>query len=137
MWESLFLNSGSWGPRSSFRISGIAWRLSADSKQALNIFELIMHARNVLFWNLNYWDSASTLAGEVRDPRRVFPQARRSDGPMHEHVTNDACAWALEALFIAMMIVISSYVFPLFVGVGHLPTICFWKNFVPKWALRS
>ncbi|CAE7235682.1 PUT1 [Symbiodinium natans] len=51
---------------------------------------------NVLFWNLNYWDSASTLAGEVRDPRRVFPQA----------------------LFIAMMIVISSYVFPLFVGVG-------------------
>eukprot|EP00439_Symbiodinium_sp_Y106_P013335 s5769_g1.t3 len=51
---------------------------------------------NVLFWNLNYWDSASTLAGEVRDPRRVFPQA----------------------LCLAMMFVIASYVFPLFVGVG-------------------
>eukprot|EP00434_Breviolum_minutum_P001576 symbB.v1.2.001393.t1/scaffold67.1/size356791/19 len=27
---------------------------------------------NVLFWNLNYWDSASTLAGEVFEPRRVL-----------------------------------------------------------------
>lgn len=51
---------------------------------------------NVLFWNLNYWDSASTLAGEVLEPRRVFPQA----------------------LFLAMVLVIASYVLPLLVGVG-------------------
>ncbi|CAL1172927.1 unnamed protein product [Cladocopium goreaui] len=59
--------------------------------------------RNVLFWNLNYWDaldaltdSASTLAGEVLEPRRVFPQA----------------------LFLAMVLVIASYVLPLLVGIG-------------------
>ena len=53
--------------------------------------------RNVLFWNLNYWDSACTLAGEVLEPRKVFPSA----------------------LFLAMVLVISSYFFPLFVGVGR------------------
>ena len=41
------------------------------------LFVNLDNARNVLFWNLNYWDSASTLAGEVRDPRRVFPQAQK------------------------------------------------------------
>eukprot|EP00252_Welwitschia_mirabilis_P016101 TRINITY_DN35601_c0_g1_i1.p1 TRINITY_DN35601_c0_g1~~TRINITY_DN35601_c0_g1_i1.p1 ORF type:complete len:468 (-),score=-52.95 TRINITY_DN35601_c0_g1_i1:122-1525(-) len=30
---------------------------------------------NTLFWNLNFWDNASTLAGEVRDPQRTFPRA--------------------------------------------------------------
>ncbi|KAH7666632.1 Amino acid/polyamine transporter I protein [Dioscorea alata] len=30
---------------------------------------------NTLFWNLNYWDNASTLAGEVQDPQRTFPVA--------------------------------------------------------------
>ncbi len=30
---------------------------------------------NVMFWNLNYWDSCSTLAGEVSDPGRTFPRA--------------------------------------------------------------
>ncbi|KAM0947604.1 putative amino acid/polyamine transporter I [Dioscorea sansibarensis] len=30
---------------------------------------------NTLFWNLNYWDNASTLAGEVQDPQRTFPAA--------------------------------------------------------------
>ncbi|GAB2211764.1 hypothetical protein Droror1_Dr00025098 [Drosera rotundifolia] len=28
---------------------------------------------NTLFWNLNFWDSVSTLAGEVDDPRKTFP----------------------------------------------------------------
>ncbi|KAJ0964430.1 hypothetical protein J5N97_029552 [Dioscorea zingiberensis] len=27
---------------------------------------------NTLFWNLNYWDSISTLAGEVQNPKRTF-----------------------------------------------------------------
>ena len=43
-------------------------------------------------------DSASTLAGEVQEPRKVFPQA----------------------LFLAMVLVIASYVLPLLVGVGAL-----------------
>eukprot|EP00667_Euglena_gracilis_P007208 EG_transcript_7277 len=30
---------------------------------------------NVLFWSLNSWDSASTLAGEVENPTRTFPRA--------------------------------------------------------------
>eukprot|EP00041_Stephanoeca_diplocostata_P019005 m.402985 g.402985 ORF g.402985 m.402985 type:complete len:339 (+) comp21188_c0_seq4:940-1956(+) len=30
---------------------------------------------NTLFWNLNYFDSVSTLAAEVRNPARVFPRA--------------------------------------------------------------
>lgn len=30
---------------------------------------------NVLFWNLNYWDSISTLAGEVNQPEKTFPPA--------------------------------------------------------------
>ncbi|GMH00098.1 hypothetical protein Nepgr_001937 [Nepenthes gracilis] len=28
---------------------------------------------NTLFWNLNYWDSVSTLAGEVDNPQKTFP----------------------------------------------------------------
>ncbi|GLJ12861.1 hypothetical protein SUGI_0199380 [Cryptomeria japonica] len=30
---------------------------------------------NTLFWNLNFWDNASTLAGEVENPQRTFPRA--------------------------------------------------------------
>ncbi|XP_040378740.1 probable polyamine transporter At3g13620 [Oryza brachyantha] len=30
---------------------------------------------NTLFWNLNYWDSASTMAGEVDRPGKTFPAA--------------------------------------------------------------
>nr|CAD1819483.1 unnamed protein product [Ananas comosus var. bracteatus] len=30
---------------------------------------------NSMFWNLNYWDKASTLAGEVDNPSRSFPRA--------------------------------------------------------------
>ncbi|KAK7369092.1 hypothetical protein VNO80_11126 [Phaseolus coccineus] len=30
---------------------------------------------NTIFWNLNFWDSASTLAGEVAEPHRTFPKA--------------------------------------------------------------
>lgn len=51
---------------------------------------------NVLFWNLNYWDTASTLAGEVSEPKKTFPRA----------------------LTLAVVLVILSYFFPLLVGVG-------------------
>lgn len=30
---------------------------------------------NVLFWNLNYWEAISTLAGEVEKPSSTFPRA--------------------------------------------------------------
>ncbi|KAG5178672.1 amino acid permease-domain-containing protein [Tribonema minus] len=30
---------------------------------------------NVMFWNLNYWDSAASFAGEVDNPGRAFPRA--------------------------------------------------------------
>lgn len=30
---------------------------------------------NTLFWNLNFWDSVSTLAGEVEKPQKTFPLA--------------------------------------------------------------
>lgn len=51
---------------------------------------------NVLFWNLNYWDSASTLAGEVQNPRETYPKA----------------------LLVTALLVFASYILPLMVGVG-------------------
>ena len=30
---------------------------------------------NTLFWNLNYWDNVSTLAGEVDKPSQTLPKA--------------------------------------------------------------
>ncbi|KAF7120356.1 hypothetical protein RHSIM_Rhsim13G0230900 [Rhododendron simsii] len=30
---------------------------------------------NTLFWNLNFWDNVSTLAGEVKNPQKIFPKA--------------------------------------------------------------
>ncbi|KAL2507969.1 putative polyamine transporter [Forsythia ovata] len=35
---------------------------------------------NTLFWNLNFWDNASTLAGEVDQPQKTFPRALFSAG---------------------------------------------------------
>ncbi|PKA53584.1 putative polyamine transporter [Apostasia shenzhenica] len=35
---------------------------------------------NTLFWNLNFWDNASTLAGEVDRPQRTFPRALLAAG---------------------------------------------------------
>jgi amino acid transporter len=53
---------------------------------------------NTLFWNLNYWDSASTLAGEVDKPQETFPRA----------------------LMWAVLLVIVSYVLPLLAGTGSM-----------------
>ncbi|KAL8480797.1 hypothetical protein ACS0TY_026803 [Phlomoides rotata] len=35
---------------------------------------------NTLFWNLNFYDNASTLAGEVEQPQKTFPKALFSAG---------------------------------------------------------
>uniref|UniRef100_A0A0D6R609 Amino acid permease/ SLC12A domain-containing protein n=1 Tax=Araucaria cunninghamii TaxID=56994 RepID=A0A0D6R609_ARACU len=51
---------------------------------------------NTLFWNLNYWDSVSTLAGEVDNPGRTLPKA----------------------LFWGVVMVVLSYFVPLLAGTG-------------------
>ncbi|XP_077233780.1 amino acid permease family protein [Tasmannia lanceolata] len=53
---------------------------------------------NSMFWNLNYWDKASTLAGEVENPSGTFPKA----------------------LLGAVIVVVSSYLIPLLAGTGAL-----------------
>lgn len=54
---------------------------------------------NTLFWNLNYWDSISTLAGEVDNPKKTLPKS----------------------LFFALILVVVSYFFPLLMGTGAVP----------------
>ncbi|KAD3641570.1 hypothetical protein E3N88_30794 [Mikania micrantha] len=54
---------------------------------------------NSLFWNLNYWDSISTLAGEVNNPKKTLPKA----------------------LLYALILVVSGYFFPLLAGTGAVP----------------
>ncbi|KAH9753713.1 putative polyamine transporter [Citrus sinensis] len=54
---------------------------------------------NTLFWNLNYWDSISTLAGEVDNPKKTLPKA----------------------LFYALILVVFGYFFPFLVGTGAIP----------------
>jgi amino acid transporter len=54
---------------------------------------------NSMFWNLNYWDKASTLAGEVEEPRTTFPKA----------------------VFAAVGLVVGAYLIPLLAGTGALP----------------
>ncbi|KAK2991284.1 hypothetical protein RJ640_024549 [Escallonia rubra] len=54
---------------------------------------------NTLFWNLNYWDSISTLAGEVENPKKTLPKA----------------------LFYALIQVVLVYFFPLLIGTGAIP----------------
>ncbi|KAM1236269.1 hypothetical protein FF1_037373 [Malus domestica] len=54
---------------------------------------------NTLFWNFNYWDSISTLAGEVEKPKKTLPKA----------------------LFYALIIVVLGYFFPLLMGTRAVP----------------
>lgn len=53
-----------------------------------------------MFWNLNYWDKTSTLAGEVEDPIRTFPKALPG----------------------AVVVVFTSYLIPLLAGTGAVQT---------------
>lgn len=54
---------------------------------------------NTLFWNLNYWDSISTLSGEIRNPGKTLPKA----------------------LFYAVIFVVVGYLYPLLTGTGAVP----------------
>ncbi|KAK9126316.1 hypothetical protein Scep_015162 [Stephania cephalantha] len=66
--------------------------LKGQEKKNWNLF------LNTLFWNLNFWDNASTLAGEVDRPRKTFPRA----------------------LFCAGILTCLGYLIPLFAGIGAL-----------------
>jgi amino acid transporter len=61
---------------------------------------------NTLFWNLNYWDSASTLAGEVENPKKTFPKA----------------------LFLAVLLVVFGYFIPLLAGTGAVAGSSDWDD---------
>ncbi|CAK8578511.1 unnamed protein product [Lathyrus sativus] len=54
---------------------------------------------NTVFWNLNFWDSASTLAGEVEEPHKTFPKA----------------------LFFAGLLTCLGYIIPLLAATGAMP----------------
>lgn len=54
---------------------------------------------NTIFWNLNFWDSASTLAGEVEEPHKTFPKA----------------------LFFAGLLTCLGYLIPLLAATGAMP----------------
>ncbi|KAH9612379.1 hypothetical protein KSS87_003258 [Heliosperma pusillum] len=53
---------------------------------------------NCMFWNLNYWDKASTLVGEVENPSKTFPKAT----------------------FGAVILVMLAYLIPILAGTGAL-----------------
>ncbi|XP_057850764.1 probable polyamine transporter At1g31830 [Cryptomeria japonica] len=56
---------------------------------------------NTLFWNLNYWDSVSTLAGEVENPKRTLPKA----------------------LYWAVLLVVGTYILPLLSAIGSIDLV--------------
>eukprot|EP00249_Psilotum_nudum_P024956 c29332_g1_i3 orf=629-2104(+) len=56
---------------------------------------------NTLFWNLNYWDSVSTLVGEVDNPMQTLPKA----------------------LISALLLVCGGYLVPLLTGTGALKVV--------------
>ena len=60
----------------------------------------------VVMWNYLGWDSMSTVAGEVENPSRTFPQA----------------------LLIAVPLVVLSYFLPVFVGVANYPDLSKWDE---------
>ncbi|CBI16502.3 unnamed protein product, partial [Vitis vinifera] len=77
------------------KIEPIRW-LSLGEKGVKKDWTLFF---NTLFWNLNFWDSASTLAGEVDQPQKTFPKA----------------------LFSAGMLVCLAYLIPLLAATGAIP----------------
>jgi amino acid transporter len=66
------------------------WAVQVDGSKDWPLFF------NTLFWNLNYWDSASTMAGEVERPERTFPRA----------------------LAVAVVLIAASYLLPLMAATG-------------------
>eukprot|EP00301_Raphidiophrys_heterophryoidea_P003339 c11512_g1_i2.p1 GENE.c11512_g1_i2~~c11512_g1_i2.p1 ORF type:complete len:406 (-),score=80.08 c11512_g1_i2:191-1408(-) len=61
---------------------------------------------NSLFWNLNGFDSASTVAAEVQNPQKTFPRA----------------------LLLAGLLVAVQYFFPILVGIGVMGKNASWDD---------
>ncbi|KIY95241.1 Arginine/agmatine antiporter [Monoraphidium neglectum] len=60
---------------------------------------------NIMFWNLNYWDSVSCLAGEVDKPHKTFPRA----------------------LMWAVLLVVLSYLLPTMAALGIMAEAGDWE----------
>ncbi len=71
------------------------WLIGMDNPPRVGSEELLA-LFNVLFWNLNNWDTVSTIAGEVSNARKVIPKA----------------------LITALIVTTLAYVMPLAVGTG-------------------
>jgi amino acid transporter len=71
------------------KIKPSRWLIKAENKDWRLFF-------NTLFWNLNFWDSASTMAGEVERPGKTFPRA----------------------LVVAVIMTSLGYILPLMAGTG-------------------
>ena len=71
------------------------WLVGIDNPPKVGSEELLA-LFNVLFWNLNNWDTVSTIAGEVTNARKVIPKA----------------------LITALIVTTLAYVMPLAVGTG-------------------
>ncbi|KAJ4753455.1 Amino acid permease family protein [Rhynchospora pubera] len=71
------------------KIKPSRWLTKAENKDWRLFF-------NTLFWNLNFWDSASTMAGEVDKPGKTFPRA----------------------LVVAVIMTSLGYILPLMAGTG-------------------
>ncbi|GMH34377.1 hypothetical protein BSKO_02211 [Bryopsis sp. KO-2023] len=69
-----------------------------NSKQFSGSF---MKYLNIMFWNLNYWDSVASLTGEVKAPGKTIPKA----------------------FGIAMVMVVLGYFIPVAVGTGVLGSV--------------
>eukprot|EP00210_Caulerpa_lentillifera_P003135 g2995.t1 len=72
------------------------WLISKPAGEEADYFAFA----NVMFWNLNYWDSVSTLGGEIGNATQVLPKA----------------------LLTAVVLVCAGYLFPLALGVGIMGT---------------
>jgi amino acid transporter len=79
------------------RLVGESWQSSSA--------DVCISATELWYRNLNYWDSVSTLAGEVPMPHKTFPRA--------------LCA--------AVILVVLTYALPLMVGLGVTQTVGDWK----------
>ncbi|KAA8549650.1 hypothetical protein F0562_001332 [Nyssa sinensis] len=77
------------------KIEAIRW-ISLGQKGVKKDWRLFF---NTLFWNLNFWDNASTLAGEVDQPQKTYPRA----------------------LFSAGILTCLAYLIPLLAATGALP----------------
>nr|XP_023878445.1 probable polyamine transporter At1g31830 [Quercus suber]POE78277.1 putative polyamine transporter [Quercus suber] len=98
-WLAVILGISSLLP---FVVIGIVAYLKLEPSRWLEVnlhevdWNLYLHT---LFWNLNYWDSISTVIGEVNNPKKTLPKA----------------------LIYTLILVVLGYFFPILIGTGSVP----------------